>query len=142
MKARGKRKMYGWLIALVVLAVLAAVGGKAWWYLAREHKEARSLPLDAVDFSKLQDGTYNGEYEGGMYKWRANTVRVTVAGGKVTQIEPLSGVEDQGNGSTQMLYERVIQAQSLQVDTISGATLTANAYLQAIENALLEAEQG
>ncbi len=35
---------------------------------------------------------------------------------------------------------RVIQHQSLQVDTISGATLTANGYLMAIENALLKAE--
>ncbi len=97
--------MPGWLIALVVVAVLAAAGGKAWWYIEREHKEARSLPLDAVDFSKLNDGTYTGEYEGGMYKWRTNSVRVTVSGGKATQIEPLSGVEDQGSGKTQMLYD-------------------------------------
>ena len=70
-----------------------------------------------MDFSNLKDGTYTGEYEGGMYKWRTNSVRVTVSGGKVTQIEPLSGIEDQGDGKTQMLYDRVIQAQSLQVDT-------------------------
>jgi uncharacterized protein with FMN-binding domain len=140
MKARGKRKMIGWLIAMVVVAALAIAGWRGWQYIEREHKEARSLPLDKVDFSKLKDGTYTGEYEGGMYKWRTNSVRVTVSGGKVTQIEPLSGIEDQGDGKTQMLYDRVIQAQSLQVDTISGATLTANAYLQAVENALLQAE--
>jgi uncharacterized protein with FMN-binding domain len=39
-----------------------------------------------------------------------------------------------------MLYERVIQSQSLQVDTISGATLTSKAYLQCVENALLQAQ--
>ena len=132
--------MIGWLIGLVVVAGLAVAGWKGWQYIEREHKEARSLPLNAVDFSKLKDGTYTGEYEGGMYKWRANSVRVTVSGGKVAQIEPLTGIEDQGDGKTQMLYDRVIEAQSLQVDTISGATLTANAYLQAVENALLLAE--
>jgi uncharacterized protein with FMN-binding domain len=34
----------------------------------------------------------------------------------------------------------VIQAQSLQVDTINSATLTSKAYLQAIENALVQAQ--
>jgi uncharacterized protein with FMN-binding domain len=140
MKERGKRKMIGWIIALVVLAVLAALGGKGWWHLSREHEEARNVPLDGVDFSKLKDGTYTGEYEGGMYQWRKNSVKVTVTGGKLTKINALAGVQDQGNGSTQKLYDRVIQAQSLQVDTISGATLTANAYLKAVEIALAKAQ--
>jgi uncharacterized protein with FMN-binding domain len=35
----------------------------------------------------------------------------------------------------------VIDAQSLQVDTISGATLTSKAYLKAVENALLKAQR-
>jgi uncharacterized protein with FMN-binding domain len=39
-----------------------------------------------------------------------------------------------------MLYSRVIAQQSLQVDTISGATLTSKAYLQAVENALVQAQ--
>jgi uncharacterized protein with FMN-binding domain len=39
-----------------------------------------------------------------------------------------------------VLYDRVVQAQSLQVDTISGATLTSKAWLQAVENALLQAQ--
>lgn len=140
MKKKGKRKMIGWIIALVVLAGLAIPAGIGWSKLMKEHEEARSLPLNAVDFSNLADGVYVGEYEGGMYKWRANKVRVTVASGKVVKIEPLEGIDDQGNGSTQMLYDRVIKSQSLQVDTISGATLTANSYLQAIENALIQAQ--
>jgi len=132
--------MTGWIIVLIVLVVLGVAGGIGWSFLSKEHKEARNLSLNVVDFSRLNDGTYVGAYEGGMYKWRANEVQVTVSSGRVTQIEPLRGVEDQGNGSTQMLYDRVIAAQSLQVDTISGATLTSKAYLQAVENALLQAQ--
>jgi uncharacterized protein with FMN-binding domain len=137
---KGKRSMTGWIIALIIVAGLAIAGGIGWSKLKEEHDEARSLPLNAVDFSKLKDGTYTGHYEGGMYKWRVNTVKVTVASGKVDQIEPVSGIEDQGNGSTKMLYDRVIASQSLQVDTISGATLTSKAYLQAVEIALLQAQ--
>jgi uncharacterized protein with FMN-binding domain len=39
-----------------------------------------------------------------------------------------------------MLYDRVIAAQSLQVDTISGATLTSKGWLQCVENALVQAQ--
>jgi len=108
----------------------------------KEHREARSLPLNAVDFSKLKDGTYQGAYAGGMYKWRINQCLVSVSSGKVTGIQ-LTGSQDPGvkNTQNQELYERVIQAQSLQVDTISGATLTSKAYLQAVENALIQAQR-
>jgi uncharacterized protein with FMN-binding domain len=133
--------MIGWAIALTVVALLGVAGGIGWSRLSKEHKEARSLPLDAVDFSKLSDGTYHGTYEGGMYKWRANECQVTVSSGRVTDIQ-LAGSQDPGGRNTQheALYDRVIEAQSLQVDTISGATLTSKAYLQCIENALIQAQ--
>jgi uncharacterized protein with FMN-binding domain len=134
--------MIGWIIAGVVVVGLAVAGGIGWSYLTREHREARGLPLDAVDFTKLQDGIYRGAYAGGMYKWRANECQVTVADGKVTGIE-LVGSQDPGGGNTphQVLYDRVVAEQSLQVDTISGATLTSKAYLQAVENALIQAQR-
>jgi len=129
--------MIGWMIALTVLGGLGIAGGVGWSKLMKEHREARSLPLNAVDFSRLKDGTYHGAYEGGMYHWRANECDVTVSSGKVTGIQ-LAGSIDPGGKNTQHqeLYDRVIQAQSLQVDTISSATLTSKAYLQAVENAL------
>ncbi|MBA3074582.1 MAG: FMN-binding protein, partial [Anaerolineae bacterium] len=70
---------------------------------------------------------------------RANTVKVVVSEGKLSEIEPISGVVDQGKGSTKMLYDRVIANQSLMVDTISGATLTSKGYLKAVEIALSQA---
>lgn len=141
MKGKGKQKMIGWIIALVVVVVLAVAGGIGWSYVSKEHKETRSLPLNKVDFKKLSDGKYHGAYAGGMYKWRTNECDVTVAGGKVADIQ-LSGTIDPGAENTdyKMLYSRVIAQQSLQVDTISGATLTSKAYLQAVENALVQAQ--
>ena len=139
-KRKGKAK--GCLIVPLVLVVTAAGGGGIGWsYVSKEHREARSLPLNAVDFSRLNDGAYHGMYEGGMYKWRANACDVTVTNGKVTGIQ-LAGSEDPGAENTghEMLYELVIAAQSLQVDTISGATLTSKAYLQCVENALVQAQ--
>ena len=135
--------MIGWIIAFVVVAVLGVAGAVGWSYLSKEHREARSLPLEAVDFSKLRDGTYQGAYAGGMYKWRANECQVTVASGKVSAIQLVNSKDPGGeNTQDQVLYDRVIQAQSLQVDTISGATLTSRAYLKAVENALTQARSG
>jgi len=134
--------MFGWLIGITVLAGLGIAGGISWSKLMKEHQEARGLPLEDIDFSKLNDGDYHGAYAGGMYQWRKNECDVTVSSGKVTGIQ-LTTSQDPGGKNTQHeeLYHRVIQAQSLQVDTISSATLTSKAYLKAIEHALIQAKQ-
>ena len=141
-KRKGKSWWRGCLIALLILLVILAVGGGVgWMMLTNEHREAASLPLNVVDFERLSDGTYHGVYAGGMYRWRTNECDVTVLNGKVSGIQ-LAGSGDPGAENTdhEMLYERVIESQSLQVDTISGSTLTSKAYLQCVENALVQAQ--
>jgi uncharacterized protein with FMN-binding domain len=91
-----------------------------------------------------------GEYAGGMYKMRATKVEVTLSSGKVTEIKLLKGAMDKEGKpavllltkgmSINDLFGRVIESQSLQVDTISGATLTSKAHLKAVENALEQAQ--
>jgi uncharacterized protein with FMN-binding domain len=140
---RGKRRRRGCaIVLLVILVVLAAGGAIGWSLLSAEHREAASLPLNAVDFDKLKnDGVYHGVYEGGMYGWRASECDVTVANGRVTEIQLVWSKDPGGeNARPEMLYARVIEAQSLQVDTISGATLTSKGWLQCAENALLQAQ--
>lgn len=130
----------GWIIALIVAAVLGVGGMIGWQYIAREHKEAMSLPLNAVNFTKLADGVYTGVYEGGMYKWRTNKVSVTVEGGKVTAVTLLESKFGEDPGKyVDPLYAQVIDKQTLHVDAVSGSTLTSKAALQAIENALKQA---
>lgn len=105
--------------------------------LVTEHKEARSLPLNNGFFSALCDGTYEGNYAGGRYGWRKNSVSVTIVQGCVQTIQ-LESSTDPGNSNTDhlALFSRVVENQSLSVDAISGATLTSRAYLKAVENAL------
>lgn len=134
--------MIGWSIVLAFIALLGIGGSIGYSKVSKEHEEAKSLSLDEVDFGRLSDGTYIGTYEGGMYKWRANRVKVTVRAGKVTDIKLLSSKEDNGKSTYHIdIYNRVMEKQSLQVDTISGATLTSKAYLKGIENALKEAQK-
>jgi uncharacterized protein with FMN-binding domain len=138
---KGKRKMTGWIIFFAIVALLGTGGAVGWSKLSKEHMEARSLPLNAVDFSNLKDGVYRGVYEGGMYKWRENEIQVTVSSGKVTDIVILKHKENWPKENTDELFRRVKEAQTLQVDVISGATLTSKAYLQGVENALIQAER-
>ncbi|MGG6314332.1 FMN-binding protein [Paenibacillus macerans] len=136
-KRKGKMKM--WIIAVVVL--LAASAGGGILFTAGERREGKNLPIRAVDFHTLKDGTYVGEYEGGKYKWRANQVQVTVSSGRVTDIKLLMHKENRSPEFTGKLYDRVLASQSLGVDTISGATITSKAYLKSVEDALNQAQK-
>ncbi|MBN1646742.1 MAG: FMN-binding protein [Spirochaetales bacterium] len=136
-----KRSIVILIIILVIVAGLAGIAVKGWAALSREHAEARNLPIAGLDFSTLKDGIYTGAYEGGMYRWRANKVKVTVDAGKVTSIEQVDSADPgKENTDSRKLYDRIIEAQSLQVDVISGATLTSRAYLKGVEMALIAAK--
>lgn len=143
-KRKGK-KIMGWIIAIIVVVVAFGVGAlfcAPSSPLKKEHEEAVNLPIANVDFSKLADGIYVGEYEGGMYKWRVNKVQVTIASGKVKEIKLLDASEKEAKEPVHgTLYGRIIDAQSLQVDTVSGSTLTSKAYLKGVEIALQKAEK-
>lgn len=110
--------------------------------LKLEHTEAKNLPLNDIYFNNLNDGTYIGYYEGGMYKWRVCTVEVLVNSGKVGNVEMLSSTDPGAeNTSDSLLFDRLVKAQSFQIDVISGATLTSKAYLKAVEDALSKAQE-
>ena len=129
-----------WIAGIVLVLVIGLGSGGALLFTQGERNEAKNLPIKTVKFEQLPSGTFIGEYEGGKYKWRANKVKVTVSSGKVTDIKLLEHAKTQSPASVDELFGRVIRSQSLQVDTISGATLTSKAYLKAIEKALDKAQ--
>ncbi len=125
-------KIIVWI--LVGLAVL--VGGViAFGLIGRRAGE--TLPIGSVDFSTLPDGEYTGQYKGG--RW-SNKVRVTVKAGKVTGIDIVQDILFRQPEVTRRTLEAIIETQSLEVDAVSGATITAKAYLKAVENALTGAK--
>jgi len=140
-KRKEKRKIMGLIIIGIVLIIVAISGGFGWSKVSKEHKQMRNLPLNKVDFSNLKDGTYKGSFNGGMYKWRENEIQVKVENGQVTNIQVLKNKENRPKEFTDKLFNRVIQSQSLQVDVVTGATMTSKAYLQGAENALKKAQK-
>ncbi len=137
-----------WIIVLaVILGVIALVMGAGILFTGPGRQEIMNLTIRNVDFSKLHDGTYVGEYKGKKDSYRDAAVEVTVASGAVTDIKVVKGalakekpVEMRNGMTINDMFGKVIDSQSLQVDVISGATLTSKVHLKAVENALEQAQ--
>jgi uncharacterized protein with FMN-binding domain len=87
--------------------------------------------------SSTVDGTYTGKYDGG--RW-SNELSVTVKDHKITKIDVVKDVTFPKPEWTDQLFKEVIEKQSVDVDVVSGATVTSKAYLKSIENALAKGE--
>lgn len=90
-----------------------------------------------MDIGTLSDGTYTGSARG--YK-SVITVSVTIEGGKIAAITIVSAGDDEPYFSNaKAVINRVLSSQSMNVDTVSGATYSSTGILVAIKNALLQA---
>jgi uncharacterized protein with FMN-binding domain len=85
-----------------------------------------------VDLTKVSDGKYTGFCDAVLV---ASEVSVTVKNNKIEDIILLSHKTERGQ-SAEVIPEKVLEAQSLQVDTITGATNSSKVILKSIENAL------
>lgn len=126
------------LIGLGVFFLVVVLGLAAALLLTEGQRgEDRDLAIADVDFSQVPDGTYRGTYEG----WNKFNVLVSVADGEVTDIEIAEDSPNPATDITNEILEQVEGEQSLDVDTVSGATVTTNALLKAVEVALVEQAQ-
>ena len=121
------------IIILSILAVLiigAYVGIKV---IGQNHETKLSgIAISDVDLSKIPDGTYAGACEA--FPVIAE-VSVTVKGHKITEIKLVKHINGRGSPA-EIIPRRVIEAQSLEVDAIAGATSSSKVILKAIQNAL------
>ncbi len=94
--------------------------------------------------SPYKDGTYTGSVADAFY---GNIqVQVSIANGKITNIQFLQYPNDRGTSiminqqADPMLAQEAIQAQSAQVDIVSGATDSSQAFVQSMQSALDQAK--
>lgn len=93
---------------------------------------------------QYKDGSYTGNAADAFY---GNIqVQVTISGGKITDVVFLQYPNDRGtsveinNQAMPMLKQEAIQAQSANVDGVSGATDTSQAFIQSLSSALNQAK--
>lgn len=91
-----------------------------------------------------KDGTYTGSAADAFY---GNIqVQATISGGKITNVQFLQYPDEQGRSveinqqADPMLTQEAIQAQSANVDIVSGATDTSQAFIQSLTSALDQAK--
>ncbi|MFP4484764.1 MAG: FMN-binding protein [Spirochaetaceae bacterium] len=127
------------------MALTAALFGVVLLFVGCMSAENLARHLDSIsvvdpDFSALAAGTYDGEYDIDLPPgaWAANhyfRVDLEVAGGTATGIkihEPKAFSDDDAFAA---YNDRILEAQSLQVDAISGATISSKAFVKAVEDA-------
>lgn len=114
--------------------VLLVIGGMVW--LSSNLDTLESVELSHSSFSTLEDGVYIGQCDEG--RWETS-VEVTVVDGALTSIRLVEDVTFPEQGVFEQIKREVLERETLDVDAVSGATLTSNAYLTAIDKALKEA---
>ena len=93
------------------------------------------LGREALDISKLRDGVYRGQSLG---YGKPVHAAVTVKGGRITGIG-LRHEEKIEQGATKSVPRQIIERQSLDVDAVTGATVTVQAIVEATYRALSRA---
>lgn len=117
---------------LIFIALAAAASGIFYKSLESNLEGLKELPVKAIDFSGLNDGTYYGSYK--QFPVAAE-VEVIVKDHRITEIDLIKHSNGQG-ASAEIIPGKVIEAQTLAVDMVSGATYSSKVILKAIENAL------
>lgn len=127
---RNKRNILAVVLIIVALAALAGVIVKV--RLENNLTELAGMALTEIDLTKISDGVYSGSYK--VFQVAAQ-VRVTVAGHRITGIELVEHKNGRG-AAAEVIPALVTEAQSLQVEAVSGATYSSKVILKAIEAAL------
>lgn len=115
----------------IFLCVLLVIIVSGLFIMTRGIKEGKAVEINSVDISKLEDGTYVGKYS--KDRWTSE-VKVSVKNKKIENIKVLS--EPLTPDVSSELSEKIIEKQNVNVDVISGATVSSKAYLKSVENAL------
>lgn len=126
----------GLKIFLIVIAILFVLIGLTLAAALPGLTEVTDLDIESVDLTQIPDGTYTGSYDS--FRW-STTVKVTILDHRITDIQPVK-IQDGRDSLNEDLKEKVLSEQTVDVDAVSGATASSNAYLKAIENALKNGE--
>ena len=100
----------------------------------KEYMEVNAIDKTPVNISEVEDGVYEGYSETSLVKVRA---RVTVTDGKIENIEILEHQCGKGKPAN-AIAEEIVRRNDIEVDAVSGATVSSEVIKDAVRNALRE----
>ncbi|WP_026888960.1 FMN-binding protein [Clostridium beijerinckii] len=98
---------------------------------------ASSSDINKSEQKKYKDGTYTGVGKG---KNPDLKVAVTIKDDKITNVEIVSNNETKGKEAINTIPSKILEKQSTDVDVVSGATMTSKGIMEAVNDALSQAE--
>ena len=120
------------LIVAAVLITCIAGGMIAFRIIQNNLNALKSVAIANVPMDQIPDGIYMGEYS--VFPVSAQ-VSITVKDHEI--VSALIWKHRNGQGSAgEAVVQRAVKANSLQVDTVAGATYSSKVLLKAMENAL------
>lgn len=118
------------IITLFCIIILICIGIRLASNVLVDH--ANSISVSSPNMENVENGTYIGEYSCTPVRVKAE---VTVKNHKFTNITILE--HDNGLGSSaESITGDIIKNQSLNVDIVSGATVSSKCILKAVETAI------
>ncbi|MBD3318128.1 MAG: FMN-binding protein [Chitinivibrionales bacterium] len=120
------------LIVVGVIVLLLAVG---FIFATMGLSEIKNMAINEVDLSKISDGVYTGTFQ--KARWTHN-VEVTVKDHKITEIKNTNELPEGNKKLVDGAIEKILQKQSVDIDAVSGATVSTKAFQKAVEDALEE----
>ena len=119
--------------ALIVLAMIAGILIAGVLVLfCKEYSEVKKLDKTSVSISEIRDGVYEGACETTLVKVR---VKVTVKDGMIEDVEMLEHQCGKGTPA-KSITEDIINRNDIEVDAVSGATVSSEVIKNAVRNAL------
>jgi uncharacterized protein with FMN-binding domain len=112
---------------------------------SQSRSSTRSGSATSTSSSTKKSGTATYTGQSADTRWGPVQVQLTVQGGKITRSRAVqypqgTNVDAQINGyALPILDQEVVQKQSASIDTVSGATVTSDGYLQSLQSAIDQA---
>lgn len=129
MKLSRKRSL---LVLEILLSLICLIFTAVYLKRVADYKKAvRETTIGGTDISNIPDGVYVGEYD---VDFVYAKVEVTVQNGAVTNIDILEHKNGRGKPA-EIVADRIIQEQRIDVDAVSGATNSSVVIKKAVENA-------
>ncbi|MBN2851392.1 MAG: FMN-binding protein [Clostridia bacterium] len=122
------RKFFKWTGIILLLLI-----GIMMIYAVLGLKQTVNLKIENIDLMQIPDGTYSGNYDS--YRW-SNEVQVTLKEHQIIDIQTIK-IQDGRDSLIATLTQNILNQQRSDVDAISGATASSNAFLKAVETALV-----
>jgi uncharacterized protein with FMN-binding domain len=94
-----------------------------------------AIPVSLPDLSGKPDGVYRGEYNTHT-PVQVVIMDVTVQNQRIQKIDIVQHICSAFGKPAEKIIGKIIEKQSLDVDTVSGATISSKGILKAVENAL------